>query len=35
MNTCPVCGKRIQDWEMASGKVLVQGPNIVHKACTK
>ena len=31
--TCPLCHKRISNWEMASGKTVVQGQKVIHEAC--
>ena len=32
-NECPVCGKRVSDWESASGKTLVVNGKLYHKSC--
>ncbi len=30
---CPLCGKRVSNWEVAGGKVVVIDGKIVHRAC--
>lgn len=33
VNVCPLCKIRVSEWMMASGKTLVIGREIIHKAC--
>lgn len=32
-NQCPLCNKRVQDWQMASGKSTTVYNRLVHIAC--
>ena len=33
--TCPICEKRISNWEMAGGKTVIVAGEHVHLACIK
>lgn len=33
--TCPLCGKFISDWSMASGKCVFLGDKLVHVSCVQ